>query len=83
MARRKKGRDIHGIVLLDKRQGISSNKALQEVKRLYNANKAGHTGSLDPWQQGCCLFAWERLPRFLPICWLMISNIKRLFSWVS
>ena len=57
MARRKKGRDIHGIVLLDKRQGISSNKALQEVKRLYNANKAGHTGSLDPLATG-----------LLPIC---------------
>lgn len=57
MARRKKGRDIHGIVLLDKRQGISSNKALQEVKHLYNANKAGHTGSLDPLATG-----------LLPIC---------------
>ncbi len=57
MARSKKGRDIHGIVLLDKRQGISSNKALQEVKRLYNANKAGHTGSLDPLATG-----------LLPIC---------------
>ena len=57
MARRKKGRDIHGIVLLDKRSGISSNKALQEVKRLYNANKAGHTGSLDPLATG-----------LLPIC---------------
>ncbi len=57
MARRKKGLDIHGIILLDKRQGISSNKALQEVKRLYNANKAGHTGSLDPLATG-----------LLPIC---------------
>jgi len=57
MARRKKGLDIHGIVLLDKRGGISSNKALQEVKRLYNANKAGHTGSLDPLATG-----------LLPIC---------------
>ncbi len=57
MARRKKGLDIHGIVLLDKRQGISSNKAMQEVKRLYNANKAGHTGSLDPLATG-----------LLPVC---------------
>ncbi|GAW85339.1 tRNA pseudouridine55 synthase [Bathymodiolus platifrons methanotrophic gill symbiont] len=57
MARRKKGRDIHGILLLDKRQGISSNKALQEVKRLYDANKAGHTGSLDPLATG-----------LLPVC---------------
>jgi tRNA pseudouridine55 synthase len=50
--RRCKGRDIHGIVLLDKRGGISSNAALQEVKRLFNANKAGHTGSLDPLATG-------------------------------
>jgi len=57
MARRKKGLDINGIVLLDKRVGISSNKALQEVKRLYNANKAGHTGTLDPLATG-----------LLPIC---------------
>jgi len=49
MAKRKSGRDIHGIVLLDKRQGVSSNQALQEVRRLLNCQpKAGHTGSLDP-----------------------------------
>ncbi|RMD71390.1 MAG: tRNA pseudouridine(55) synthase TruB [Gammaproteobacteria bacterium] len=45
--RRKKGRDIHGILLLDKPAGISSNDALQRVKHLYFARKAGHTGSLD------------------------------------
>ena len=50
-------RNIHGIVLLDKRLGISSNRALQEVKRLFNAKKAGHTGSLDPLATG-----------LLPIC---------------
>lgn len=55
--RRRKGRDVHGIVLLDKRTGISSNAALQEVKRLYHANKAGHTGSLDPLASG-----------LLPVC---------------
>ncbi len=52
MAKRKTGRDIHGIVLLDKRLGVSSNKALQEVRRLFDANKAGHTGSLDPMASG-------------------------------
>ena len=57
MARKKKGRDVHGILLLDKRIGVSSNRALQEVKRLYDANKAGHTGSLDPLATG-----------LLPIC---------------
>ncbi len=58
MARRKaKGRDIQGILLLDKPVGISSNGALQRVKRLYQAAKAGHTGSLDPLASG-----------LLPIC---------------
>ena len=45
--RKKRGRDINGILILDKPAGMSSNQALQRVKRLYNANKAGHTGSLD------------------------------------
>ena len=44
---RKQGRDVHGILLLDKPQGITSNDVLQKVKRLYQARKAGHTGSLD------------------------------------
>ncbi len=58
MARRKKrGRDISGILLLDKPTGITSNKALQDVKYLYFAAKAGHTGSLDPIATGV-----------LPIC---------------
>lgn len=57
MARRRKGRDVHGILLLDKAQGISSNSALQRVRRLFGAAKAGHTGSLDPLATG-----------MLPIC---------------
>ncbi len=53
MARRnKKGRDITGIIIIDKPTGRSSNHVLQQVKRLFNANKAGHTGSLDPLATG-------------------------------
>ena len=52
MARRKKGRPVSGIVLLDKPSGDSSNRALQRVKRLFDAQKAGHTGSLDPMATG-------------------------------
>jgi tRNA pseudouridine55 synthase len=49
MSRRRnsKGRDLDGILLLDKPAGITSNDALQKVKRLFDARKAGHTGSLD------------------------------------
>ncbi|MCK5648689.1 MAG: tRNA pseudouridine(55) synthase TruB [Gammaproteobacteria bacterium] len=57
MARRKKGRPVNGILVLDKPTGITSNKALQKVKHLFNAQKAGHTGSLDPLATGV-----------LPIC---------------
>ncbi|MGB1580547.1 MAG: tRNA pseudouridine(55) synthase TruB, partial [Nevskiales bacterium] len=55
--RRARGRNISGILLLDKPIGRSSNAALQEVKRLFDARKAGHTGSLDPLATG-----------LLPIC---------------
>jgi|GEM_PF-845762 len=44
--------DIHGIILLDKPTNMSSNKALQIVKRTLNAKKAGHTGALDPLATG-------------------------------
>ncbi|MFK8067492.1 MAG: tRNA pseudouridine(55) synthase TruB [Gammaproteobacteria bacterium] len=47
VARRRKGRKVDGILLLDKPAGISSNQALQKVKRLFQAQKAGHTGNLD------------------------------------
>ncbi len=50
-------REVHGILILDKPKGITSNLALQKVKRLFQARKAGHTGSLDPIATG-----------LLPIC---------------
>jgi tRNA pseudouridine55 synthase len=55
--RNRKGRDITGIVVIDKPTGHSSNHVLQQVKRLFDAKKAGHTGSLDPLASGV-----------LPIC---------------
>ena len=52
MARRKKGRQVNGLLVLDKPTGMSSNAALQHAKRLFGAAKAGHTGSLDPLATG-------------------------------
>ena len=57
MAKRSKGRPVDGILLLNKSIGISSNKALQQAKSVYFAQKAGHTGALDPLATG-----------MLPIC---------------
>lgn len=68
MARRKKySRDVHGILLLDKRLGVSSNKALQEVRSLFQASKAGHTGSLDPLASG-----------LLPVCFGEATKVSSL-----
>ena len=55
--KRREFRDVHGILLLDKPQGLSSNQALQKARHLFCARKAGHTGSLDPLATG-----------LLPIC---------------
>ena len=66
--RRRKGRNVSGIVVLDKAKGLSSNAALQEVKRIYGANKAGHTGSLDPLATGVlliCLGEATKVSQFL------------------
>jgi len=67
MSKRKSGLNVHGILLLDKRLGVSSNKALQEVRRLFNANKAGHTGSLDPLATG-----------LLPLCFGEATKVSAL-----
>ena len=52
MARRRRGRDVHGVIVLDKPAGLSSNDAVQRVKKLFGARKVGHTGSLDPLATG-------------------------------
>jgi tRNA pseudouridine55 synthase len=67
MSKRKSGRNVHGIMLLDKRLGVSSNRALQEVRLLFNANKAGHTGSLDPLATG-----------LLPLCFGEATKVSAL-----
>ncbi len=67
MAKRKSGLNINGIILLDKRLGVSSNQALQQVRRLFNANKAGHTGSLDPLATG-----------LLPLCFGEATKVSAM-----
>ena len=62
----RKGRQLTGIFLLDKEKGLSSNKALQQIKHLFEADKAGHTGSLDPLATGV-----------LPICFGQATKFSR------
>jgi tRNA pseudouridine55 synthase len=68
MARRQHGRDVGGVLVVDKPRGMSSNDAVQAVKRLYRAQKVGHTGSLDPLATGVlplCLGEATKLSQFL------------------
>jgi len=65
-------RDLHGILLLDKPQGYSSNQALQTAKRIFRAEKAGHTGSLDPMATG-----------LLPLCFGEATKIAGLLLGAS
>ncbi len=65
---KKRFREIDGILLLDKPQGLSSNQALQRVRHLFKAAKAGHTGSLDPLATGVlpiCLGEATKFSQFL------------------
>jgi tRNA pseudouridine55 synthase len=60
-------RAVHGVLLLDKPLGLSSNEALQKVKRLYRAEKAGHTGTLDPLATG-----------LLPLCFGAATKFSQI-----
>ena len=66
MAKQRRGRNVNGILVLDKPAGESSNRSLQRVKRLFNASKAGHTGSLDPLATGV-----------LPLCFGEATKISQ------
>ncbi len=63
--RREKGTHIHGVLLLDKPLGMSSNAALQKVKWLFQAKKVGHTGALDPLATG-----------LLPLCFGQATKVS-------
>ncbi len=60
-------RAVHGVLLLDKPRGLSSNDALQKAKRLFRAEKAGHTGTLDPLATG-----------LLPLCFGAATKFSQL-----
>ena len=62
--RRKRGRDITGILLLDKPMDMTSNKALQQAKFLYFVQKAGHTGALDPIATGVLPLCFGEATKF-------------------
>jgi tRNA pseudouridine55 synthase len=64
MARARRGDAVDGVLLLDKPSGITSNLALQKARRLLNAAKAGHTGTLDPLASGLLPLTFGEATKF-------------------
>lgn len=68
MGRRKKGQNISGWVALDKPAGLTSTQALGKLRRLLDANKAGHAGTLDPLATGILPIAFGEATKTIPFC---------------
>src|SRR5580692_7227987 len=66
MARRKKGQPIHGWVILDKPTGMTSTQAVAAVRRIFDAKKAGHAGTLDPLATGILAIALGEATKTVP-----------------
>ena len=66
MGRRKKGNPVHGWVILDKPQGLGSTQAVAAVRRIFDAQKAGHAGTLDPMATGILAIALGEATKTVP-----------------
>src|SRR5437762_13818864 len=66
MGRRKKGSAVHGWVIVDKPQGVTSTQVVGIVKRIFDAQKAGHAGTLDPMASGVLAVALGEATKTVP-----------------
>ena len=66
MARRKKGQPVHGWVIIDKPQGMTSTQVVGAVRRIFDAQKAGHAGTLDPMATGVLAIALGEATKTVP-----------------
>jgi tRNA pseudouridine55 synthase len=76
VARRRRGRDVSGILVMDKPPGFSSNDAVQKAKHLFHASKVGHTGALDPLATGVLPLCFGEATKFSQ--YLLTSDKKYL-----
>src|SRR6201996_9469805 len=78
MARRKKGQPVHGWVIVDKPQGLTSTQMVSAVRRIFDAQKAGHAGTLDPMATGVLAVALGEATKTVP--YAMDSNKTYRFT---
>lgn len=75
--RSRRGRDVNGILVVDKPQGWTSNDAVQKAKRLFNARKVGHTGALDPLATGVLPLCFGEATKFSQF---LLTSDKRYWT---
>lgn len=80
MARRRRGRAVNGLIVLDKPKGLSSNEAVQKAKRLFGAQKVGHTGALDPLATGVLPLCFGEATKFSQY---LLASDKRYWARVK
>jgi len=80
MGRRKTGRSVDGILVLDKPQRMSSSDAVQKAKRLFNARKVGHTGALDPLATGVLPLCFGEATKFSQY---LLSSDKKYWARIK
>ena len=81
MARRRKGRPVHGWLILDKPVGVSSTDAVARVKRAFQAAKAGHAGTLDPLASGILPVALGEATKTVPFVVDGIKSYRFTVRW--
>jgi len=81
MARRRKGNPVHGWIILDKPVGVTSTQAVGRVKRIYNAAKAGHAGTLDPLASGILPIALGEATKTVPFAVDGLKGYRFTVRW--
>ena len=80
MAKRRRGRPVNGVLIVDKPPGISSNDVVQRAKRLFGAQKVGHTGSLDPLATGVLPLCFGEATKFSQF---LLDSDKRYWTRIK
>ncbi len=81
MGRRKKGNPVHGWVILDKPQGMTSTQAVAAVRRIFDAKKAGHAGTLDPLATGVLAIALGEATKTVPFAMDSDKTYRFTATW--
>src|SRR3954467_12713413 len=81
MGRRKKGNPVHGWVVLDKPKGMTSTQAVAAVRRIFDAQKAGHAGTLDPMATGILAIALGEATKTVPYAMDADKTYRFTASW--